>query len=138
MKYISVLIIFISMIFSALVSASVPIQNIIDFPVPINLDGSSPNIEQVQMAIISGCKKRGWTPVFMEGNRIKASILVRATHYVEVEIPFSSKSYSIIYVSSRELDYNEKKNKIHKSYNKWVSMLSNSIQRGFSVRSQMY
>lgn len=127
------------LIFSALPSfASAPIQDLIDVAVPVNVDGSAPNLEAVKLAIISACRKRGWSPVIAGTNQISASILVRSKFHAEVEIPYNAKSYSIKYKSSRELDYDEEKGKIHRNYNKWVAMLSASIQREFGVRAQGY
>lgn len=114
--------------------AAEPIQNLLDVPVPVNLDGSTPKLEDVKKAIISGCRARGWTPVLGQtGNLITASQLVRSKHFAEVDISYSEKSYSIVYKSSRDLDYDEKKQKIHRNYNKWVVILSNAIQREFSA-----
>jgi hypothetical protein len=46
-----------------------------------------------------------------------------------VSIPFNGSSYSIVYVTSRELDADVKKNKIHRNYNKWVAVLDYEIAR---------
>ena len=123
---------------SAVCYAADPIQNFLEIPIPANLDGSSPNAEEVKTAIIKGCRARGWTPVVNGANSIIASILVRSKHYAEVEIVFTGKTYSIKYRSSRDLDYDEKDQTIHRNYNKWVVMLSATIQREFGVRSQGY
>ncbi|MBK8187974.1 MAG: hypothetical protein IPK77_12430 [Cellvibrio sp.] len=126
------------MIFSSITLAADPIVDLIDVPVPVNLDGSQPKIEEVKIAIISAARKRGWIPTMKGDGKILATLLVRSKHYAEVEISYNANTYSIVYKSSRELDYNEKKRKIHRSYNKWVSMLSTSIQREFGVRAQGY
>ena len=60
---------------------------------------------------------------------LSVSILVRGVHYAEVSIPFSDTNYSILYVTSRELEANEKKRKIHGNYNKWVASLNAEIAR---------
>jgi len=109
--------------------AAKPIQNLIDIPVPAKIDGSSPSTEDVRSAIVAGCKERRWVPILDENNNISCSILVRSRHFAEVEIPYTGDTYSIIYKDSRELDYNEKKQRIHRNYNKWVLNLSDSIQR---------
>ena len=44
-----------------------------------------------------------------------------------IEIPFSQSAYSLIYLDSERLDYNEKKQKIHRNYNKWITLLSRTI-----------
>ena len=114
------------------------IQNLRDIPVPVNLDGSYPAIEEVQRAIIAGCRNRGWTLVLLEQGRIKATISVRSKHFAEIEIAYTAESYSILYKSSDNLDYNEARQRIHRNYNRWVVMLQRSIQREFGVSSQGY
>lgn len=126
------------LIVPVVVFAADPIKNLIDIPVPVNIDGSYPSIEEIKEAIISGCRKRGWTPILENESKVRATILVRSKHHAEIEIPFTERSYSIIYKSSRNLDYNEKKQKIHRNYNKWIVMLNASIKREFGVRSQNY
>ncbi|QUN04786.1 hypothetical protein KDN34_11050 [Shewanella yunxiaonensis] len=118
--------------------ADQPIKDLIDVAVPVNVDGTQFTLEEVQRAILTGCKARGWTPVLNGQNAIKASILVRSKHFAEISIPFSSNSYSIKYIRSEGLDYDPDELTIHRNYNKWVVMLSGSIQRQFGVRSQGY
>ncbi len=113
---------------SGMASAAKPIQNMIDVPVPANIDGSSKSLEQVKNGIIAGCKYKRWTPVEEEPGKISCSISVRAKHYAEVEITHTESSYSINYRDSRDLDYNEEKQKIHRNYNKWIILLSEAIQ----------
>ncbi len=113
--------------------AAKPIVDQIDIPVPVNFDGSRPGIEDVKSAIRSGCKEKRWIPVLVDNNNITCSILVRTRHFAEVEIPFTADNYSIIYKDSRGLDYYEKKQRIHRNYNKWVTSLSASIQRQFAI-----
>jgi hypothetical protein len=112
--------------------ADKPIHNVVDEPVPITFDGSSRTMDDVKQAIIAGCQRRGWTPVADGDAQIKCSILVRGKHYAEVIIPYSESSYSILYANSRQLDYNEKKQKIHRNYNGWVIKLSATIQQQFN------
>lgn len=119
------------------VFAAKPIENIIDFPIPTDIDGGKYSIESVKNAILSACRKRGWTPVDDGKNTITASIFVRS-HYAEITIPYTDEKYSIYYKSSKNLDYSEKKQKIHRNYNRWVFMLTKSIQREFNVRAQGY
>jgi hypothetical protein len=121
--------------FPIMAIAGKPIENLVDIPVPVNVDGSQPSIDDVRTAVIAGCRTRGWTPVLGDGNTVIASILVRSTHYAEVEISYTDLAYSITYKSSRELDYDQKKQEIHRNYNKWISNLSESIQAEFGVRS---
>jgi hypothetical protein len=108
-----------------------PIQNIVDEPVPILPDGSARNADAVRAAIIAGCTLRTWTPVVSGDNELTCSILVRGRHYAEVRIPYSGENYSILYSSSRELNYDAEKQKIHRNYNKWIFNLSNAIKIQF-------
>ena len=124
------------LLIASVLHADEPIENLIDIAVGVNLDGSNPSLDDVSRAIIAGCRIKGWTPVLDGDNKILASILVRGRHYAEVEIPFTEKSYSIIYKSSRELKYDQKRQWIHRNYNKWVFLLSNAIQSQLSVRAQ--
>jgi hypothetical protein len=111
--------------------AAKPIQDLVDVPVPVRVDGTYASFDEVQRAIIKGCTVRGWTPTLVGEGQIRASILVRSRHYAEVEILFTDRTYSITYKASRNLDYNEKYRKIHRNYNKWVANLSASIQQQF-------
>lgn len=113
--------------------AAAPIHNIVDEPVPLRLDATQRTVDEVKEAIVKGCQRKGWRPVLDGEAQIKCSILVRGRHYAEVVIPYSAESYSILYVTSRELDYNEKKQKIHKNYNRWVIGLSAAIQQQFDL-----
>lgn len=108
-----------------------PIHNIENEAVPAMLDGSPRNLDQVRGAIINGCRQKGWTPLFDGEAQLKCSILVRGKHYAEVVIPFSQSEYSILYSDSRVLDYNPEKQRIHRNYNKWVILLSRTIQQQF-------
>lgn len=136
MKRIFTLFFAFSMLFTSETYAAKPIENLINIAIPVNIDGTNPDIKLVREAIIAACRKRGWSPVLDGDNVIKASTLIRSKHYAEIEIPFNRSSYSVLYKSSKNLDFNEKKQKIHRNYNKWVILLSNSIQREFVVRNQ--
>jgi hypothetical protein len=109
-----------------------PIHNIVDESVPMMADGSSATLEDVKKAIITGCERKGWNATLDGDAQIKCSILVRGKHYAEVTIPYSESSYSILYSDSRVLDYNEKKQRIHRNYNGWVINLSETINQQFN------
>lgn len=113
--------------------AGKPILNLEDEVVPPKFDGGERSLEEVREAIAAGCKGKGWRPVLEGDAQIKCSILVRGKHYAEVVIPFSATNYSILYSDSRVLDYDEKKQRIHRNYNNWVINLNTSIQRYFEM-----
>ena len=109
--------------------AAKPIMNLKDVSISVKGDGTSLTIQEVQAAIINGCRARRWSPGLDGEGMIRATINVRSKHFAEIEIPFTSTSYSIIYVSSKNLDYNASRRKIHRNYNNWVVKLSATIDR---------
>ncbi len=120
------------LLFSGTAMAAKTIGNLIDVSVPAKIDGSTLSLEEVKNAIVAACKYKRWTPLIDEEGNLSCSILVRSEHYAEVSIPFTESKYSIMYKDSRELDYNEAKQRIHRNYNKWVILLSDAIQSEFT------
>jgi len=110
-----------------------PIQDFIDQPITTKANGEKFTPAEGQAIIIKACTARKWIPRLSEPGKLSVSILVRGVHYAEVSIPFNDTSYSILYVTSRELDANEKKRKIHGHYNKWVASLNAQIARQFAL-----
>jgi len=107
--------------------ADVRISNLKDLTVPTKYDGTQFSLEEVQAAIIEGCAARGWSAALESEGVISASIVVRAKHLAQITIPFSSSSFSLLYVASENLDYDPDRNTIHRNYNKWVLKLSRTI-----------
>jgi hypothetical protein len=73
-----------SLLITSVIPAAVPIENLVDVPIGVKLDGTDPSLSEVKFAIIFGCRVEGWTPIMKDENTILASILVRGKHYVEV------------------------------------------------------
>ncbi len=120
-----------------------PIMNLEDYKVPPLDNGSPQSIETVKNAILTACRNRGWSPNVVGDGLIEAEIMVRKRHRALIEILFSGSHYSIIYKDSHGLEYKkkgwfEKSDKIHRNYNKWVAMLSATIQRELGVRAQRF
>lgn len=134
MTYLRLLTVMLCLLVPLQARAGQPINDLLDVRVPAKLDGSAYSVEEVRRAIIAGTQRRGWTPRLEGGSKIIASILVRSKHYAEVEIAFTATSYSITYRDSRELDYDKDSREIHRNYNKWVSNLSESIQKEFGLQ----
>lgn len=118
----------------AAVGAGSPIKNLVDVPISLKADGTSFTDQEVRTAIIEGCIAKRWSPTVNDDGTIRAAILVRQTHFAEVEISYGKTAYSITYVSSRELNYNDRRQSIHKNYNKWVVNLSASINKSLGER----
>jgi hypothetical protein len=111
------------------------ILNIEDEPISLKTDGTSFTDQEVRIAIIDGCIAKGWSAILDEEGAIHAKILVRKRYAVEVEITHTPESYSITYVSSDNLNYNDKRQTIHGKYNRWIQNLRASINKKFLVNS---
>lgn len=113
----------------------VPIENLKNEPVPVKPNGEQPSLSYVKKAIIKGCEDRGWIPESIGQKEIIAVLNVRE-HQARVKIHYTRQSYSISYLGSENLDY--QKGKIHRNYNKWVTLLSKSIVRELGVHAQVF
>ncbi|TLM75654.1 hypothetical protein ACONUD_16200 [Microbulbifer harenosus] len=105
-----------------------PLMNVYDRPVPDRLDGKSQNAETVAKAIHAGCIDKGWTCREVSPGVIDASITVRK-HRANAEINYNAQRYSITYKNSHLLDYNERRNTIHRNYNRWINNLDHAIAK---------
>jgi hypothetical protein len=103
-----------------------PVVDVRDHPITwiANVQRDSKLVEE---AILLGLVDKGWTGKVVRTGVIKGSILVRGKHRAEVEIFYDFNKYSIMYKSSHNLDYNPKKETIHRNYNRWVLNLQNAI-----------
>ncbi len=136
MRFINMVLLLGLFAFAPCVPAAQPIDDLIDQPIGTRSDGSALSFGDVQQAIVRACQTRGWSPNVETPGQIVASILVRGRHYAEIEIPFSTQAYSIRYRSSRNLDYDAEKRKIHRNYNKWVVLLSRDINQELTDRAR--
>ncbi|MGI2259700.1 hypothetical protein [Shewanella sp. GXUN23E] len=101
-----------------------PVKNVQSAPVAFNL-----TTEQVKSAILQSGIDRGWVMKEITPGVIRGEIFIRSHHAV-VDIEYSDKSYSINYVSSDNLKYDE--GKIHRNYNRWVNNLDVDIKRALA------
>ena len=99
---------------------------IVNLKKSIGTGGSQHTTQEVKEAILKACAELGWNAAEEEAGLIKASLDIR-THRAEVEIPYTSSSYSINYFDSRNLKHSG--DWIHKNYNLWTAYLSNAIDR---------
>ena len=113
--------------------SSPSIYNISEENIPESHFGEDFSLQKVEKAILSASRKKGWSPRIVKPGLMEARITVRS-HRATIEIPYSNNSYSIIYKDSYNLNY--KDGTIHRNYNKWVILLSRTIQREFGVQVQ--
>ncbi|MFQ6348743.1 hypothetical protein ACQRBV_07020 [Pseudomonas sp. R11F] len=84
--------------------------------------------EQVKQVIVNALQKREWTVQRLSPQLVQAEITVRNQFHAEIDIRYTRNSYAITYRDSRDLGY--KDGKIHRNYNRWVSMLDRDILAG--------
>ncbi|AYF46410.1 MULTISPECIES: hypothetical protein [Pseudomonas] len=81
--------------------------------------------EKMKTVIINALQKREWTVQRLSPQLVQAEINVRNQYYAAIDIRYTRNSYTITYRDSRDLGY--KDGKIHRNYNRWVSMLDRDI-----------
>jgi len=109
--------------------SSVPIMNVSDAAVTSS-SGKALSQEQVRSAIVRAGATLGWK-MTDEGPNVLVGTLQLRTHAAVVEIPYTTKSYSIKYRSSVNLE--EKGGSIHKNYNGWIQNLNRDINAQISA-----
>ena len=81
--------------------------------------------EKMKQVIVNALQKREWTVQRLSPQLVQAEITVRNQYYAAIDIRYTRNSYAITYRDSRDLGY--KNGKIHRNYNRWVSMLDRDI-----------
>jgi hypothetical protein len=94
--------------------------------------GKEVSMEQVQRAIIESGAKLGWIMALTKPGELQGTLNLRS-HTAIVTIPFSAKSYSILYKESTNLKYDADKQTIHGNYNGWIQRLDNEIRARMST-----
>ncbi|NCE92895.1 hypothetical protein [Pseudomonas sp. L13] len=84
--------------------------------------------EKMKQVIVAALQKREWTVQRLSPQLVQAEITVRGQFYAAIDIRYTRNSYAITYRDSRDLGY--KDGKIHRNYNRWVSMLDRDILAG--------
>jgi len=106
-----------------------PINNVTDAAITPVL-GNEPSLDQVTRAIVAaGTKpKPAWNMRVVEPGHILATLHIRS-HTATVDIKYTTKSYTITYNTSTNLNYNPDDNTIHSNYNGWIQNLNSAINR---------
>lgn len=109
---------------SALVAGcrTAPVLNVVDVPVVANKPAS---MQDVQEAIRRAGAALGWKIEPVKPGLMVGTLNLR-THTAVVEIPYSTKAFSIKYKDSVNLDYTGES--IHSNYNSWVQNLEKGIR----------
>jgi hypothetical protein len=88
--------------------------------------------EQVKKAILRAAAGLGWS-IKEEGPGLLLGTLVLRTHVAVVEIPYSTKSFSIQYKESQNLNYDETNKTIHSNYMGWIKNLHEAINQQLAL-----
>jgi hypothetical protein len=109
---------------------SVPIVNLENNTI-VASSGKEPALEAVAQAIRAAGASQAypWTPSGETPGVLQLTTFVRNKHTVVVNVTFDTKTYSIRYASSMNMNYQSKDGKeiIHPFYNKWVALLKQGI-----------
>ena len=97
--------------------------------------GKVPTVEQVQKIIIESGVKLGWVMAVVKPGEIQGTRNLRI-HSAVVTIPFTAKSYSILYKDSTNLKYNAGTQTIHQEYTYWIQELDNEIRARLTAAGQ--
>ena len=105
-----------------------PIYNVTE--APITASKPNPSTEEVGKAIIRAGTQLGWQMTPDRPGHMVGRIALR-THAAVVDIDYSSRSYSIKYKDSTNLEYTG--NTIHRNYNGWIENLDKAIRAQLSA-----
>ena len=106
-----------------------PIYNVQSAPIA-TASGKPATADQVRGAIVAAGSNLGWVMSDARPGVLNGKLALRS-HVAEVEIPYTDRTYSIVYKSSSNL--NETGGSIHKNYNGWVQNLQRDINAKLSA-----
>ena len=101
-----------------------PIRNIVNAPIPPNPAATMENIEK---AMIRAGGTLGWKMTPKGPGNVEGVLDIRK-HQAIIDITYDTKTYSVTYRTSTNLDYNEANKTIHSNYNGWIQNLDRAIQ----------
>lgn len=104
--------------------AGAPIYNVTASSIPPNPLATLENIEK---AVIRAGMQLGWQ-IAPQGLGKAEGVLVLRTHRAVVDITYDTKSFSITYKDSVNLDYKAQDRTIHSNYNGWIQNLEKAIR----------
>jgi PBP1b-binding outer membrane lipoprotein LpoB len=105
-----------------------PVYNVTD--APVNTATEKTTMVDIKKAIMSAGASLGWQMKEIKPGHIVGSLFLRK-HSAVVDIPYTTKSYSINYKDSTELGYDG--SNIHSNYNGWIQNLDRAIQARLSA-----
>ncbi len=104
-----------------------PLYNVTDSAVPPATSGKTHTLDNVTKAIVDAGMGLGWEMRVVRPGQIAGTLRLRS-HTAIVDIPYTSASYSIVYNSSQDLNYDSVRQTIHTNYNGWIQNLNKAIR----------
>ena len=101
-----------------------PINNVVNAPFTLP-PGKTLTMTQIQRAIVVAGTQLGWQMTPTAPGKVTGRLALR-THVADVDVEHDTKSYSIKYRDSQNL--NAKDGMIHKNYNGWIENLDKAIR----------
>jgi hypothetical protein len=101
-----------------------PINNVVNAPL-VYPQGKSLTMGEVSKAVVAAGTGLGWQMQPTAPGKISGRLVLR-THVAEVDVEHNTKSYSIKYRDSQNLEARD--GMIHKAYNGWIENLDKAIR----------
>lgn len=89
--------------------------------------GKALSMDEVRKEIVAAGVAAGWQMAVVKPGEIVGTLNLRS-HQAVVSIPYTTKSYSILYKDSTNLKYDEKAQTIHENYASWIQRLDGAIR----------
>ena len=109
-----------------------PLEDVVNAPTDAP---SGVTLERVTQEIERSGRARGWQMTETRPGLIRGDLVTGGgKHQVVVDITYDTKTFSISYVDSRNMNYEENFDGpyIHYKYNRWVRILKEDIQKSLS------
>lgn len=107
------------------------IYNVKEAPITTSA-GKELTVDQVGKAIMDAGIGLRWIMVVTKPGQIVATQNAR-NHTAIVDIAYDSKTYSMTYKDSVNLNYNAEKQTIHEAYSGWIRNLDNAIKGRLAI-----
>jgi hypothetical protein len=89
--------------------------------------GKELTMDEVRKEIIAAGVAAGWQMIATKPGEIVGTLNIRS-HQAVVSIPYTAKSYSILYKDSTNLKYDASAQTIHENYASWIQRLDGAIR----------
>ena len=101
-----------------------PIENVLEAPLGIAA-GKALSMGEISKAIVNAGHSLGWSMQPTAPGKISGRLALR-THVAEIDVEHDTRSYSIRYRDSSNLE--AKDGLIHSEYNRWIGNLDKAIR----------